>query len=225
MCFVFIWEQTATCATYSMNWLVFTTDMKSVYSTVRTGSINKAVCASSLKGWFNYEIQIMKWVGHVASSNSILNEEGDSIFLWNVIKSVYKFSRYSGLLRPGQSGDRLPVEATFSALVQTGPGAHPSSYTMGTGSFPGVKRPGRGVVIHPFLAPRLKKIRAIPLLPLWVFVPCSGVNFTFTFTLQCTPTHKTYTWMQNAMNTPYIFYEYLLFSDKDWGSKSLRNVR
>jgi hypothetical protein len=37
------------------------------------------------------------------------------------------------------------VGARFSALVQTGPGAHPASYTMGTGSFPGVKRPGRGV--------------------------------------------------------------------------------
>ena len=24
------------------------------------------------------------------------------------------------------------------------PGAHPASYTMGTGSFPGMKRPGRG---------------------------------------------------------------------------------
>jgi hypothetical protein len=33
----------------------------------------------------------------------------------------------------------------FSAHVQTGPGAHPASYTVGTGSFPGVKRPGRGV--------------------------------------------------------------------------------
>ena len=32
----------------------------------------------------------------------------------------------------------------FSAPVQTGPGAHPASCTMGTGSFPGVKRPGRG---------------------------------------------------------------------------------
>ena len=29
-CFVFIWEQTATCATYSINWLVFITEMKSV---------------------------------------------------------------------------------------------------------------------------------------------------------------------------------------------------
>ena len=38
--------------------------------------------------------------------------------------------------------------ARFSAPVQTDPGAHPASYTMGTGSFPGVKRPGRGVE-HP----------------------------------------------------------------------------
>jgi len=34
--------------------------------------------------------------------------------------------------------------ARFSAPVQTGPGAHPAPYTMGTGSFPGVKRPRRG---------------------------------------------------------------------------------
>ena len=50
MCFVFIWEQKATCATYSINCLVFITETKSVYSAVRTGSLNKAVCASSLKG-------------------------------------------------------------------------------------------------------------------------------------------------------------------------------
>ena len=36
-------------------------------------------------------------------------------------------------------------EARFSVPVQTGPGAHPASCTMGTGSFPGVKQPGRGV--------------------------------------------------------------------------------
>ena len=33
----------------------------------------------------------------------------------------------------------------FSAPVQTSPGAHPASYAMGTRSFTGVKRPGRGV--------------------------------------------------------------------------------
>jgi hypothetical protein len=35
--------------------------------------------------------------------------------------------------------------ARFSAPVQTGPGAYPVSYTVGTGSFLGVKRPGHGV--------------------------------------------------------------------------------
>jgi len=37
------------------------------------------------------------------------------------------------------------VGVRFSTLVQTSPEANPASYTMGTGSFPGVKRPGRGV--------------------------------------------------------------------------------
>jgi len=37
------------------------------------------------------------------------------------------------------------VGARFSAPVQTGPEAHPASYTMDTVYFPGVKRPGRGV--------------------------------------------------------------------------------
>ena len=50
MCFVFIWEQTATCATYIIKCLFCITDMKSVYCAVRTGSLNKAVCASSLQG-------------------------------------------------------------------------------------------------------------------------------------------------------------------------------
>ena len=40
---------------------------------------------------------------------------------------------------------RVPVGARFSAPVQTGPWAHPASYSVGTGSFPEVKRPGRGV--------------------------------------------------------------------------------
>ena len=40
--------------------------------------------------------------------------------------------------------------AKFSAPVQTGPGAHTASCTMGTGSFQGVKR-GRGVTLTPHL--------------------------------------------------------------------------
>ena len=68
-----------------------------------------------------------------------------------------ELSRYSESLRAGRSGDRIPVGVRFSAPVQTAPGAHPASYTMGTGSFPWVKRPGRGVE-HPLhIASRLKK--------------------------------------------------------------------
>jgi hypothetical protein len=51
-------------------------------------------------------------------------------------------------------GIEFPVGARFSALVQTGPGAHPASCTMGTGSFPAVNI-GRGVTLtlHPLLVP------------------------------------------------------------------------
>jgi hypothetical protein len=64
-------------------------------------------------------------------------------------------------LRAGRSVDRIPVGARFSAPVQTGPGTHLASCTMGTGSFPGVS--GRGVTLtpHPLLAPRSWKSRTI----------------------------------------------------------------
>jgi hypothetical protein len=50
MCFVFVWEQTAIFATYFKNWLVLITEKESVYSAVRTGSLNEAVCVPSFKG-------------------------------------------------------------------------------------------------------------------------------------------------------------------------------
>ena len=58
-------------------------------------------------------------------------------------------SRYSDWPRAGRSGDRIPMGARFSAPGQTGRGAHPAYCTMGTGSFPGVKR-GRGVTLTPY---------------------------------------------------------------------------
>jgi hypothetical protein len=47
--------------------------------------------------------------------------------------------------RPGGPAIDSRWKATFSAPVQTGPGAHPTFCTMGTRSFPGVKWPGRGI--------------------------------------------------------------------------------
>jgi hypothetical protein len=48
----------------------------------------------------------------------------------------------------GWSENRILLGARFSAPVQTGPGTQSTSYSMGTVSFQGVGRPGRGVV-HP----------------------------------------------------------------------------
>jgi hypothetical protein len=47
--------------------------------------------------------------------------------------------------------------AGFFAHVQTGPGAHPAFFTMGTGSFPAVKRPGRGADHPPHSSDEVKK--------------------------------------------------------------------
>jgi len=59
------------------------------------------------------------------------------------------------------------VGVRFSTPVQTGPGAHPASCTMGTGSFPRVKS-GWDVRLapHPLLVPWSRKSRAILLLHL-----------------------------------------------------------
>jgi hypothetical protein len=42
----------------------------------------------------------------------------------------------------GLAKDRVLVGARYSAPDQTGPGANPASYIMGTGSFPGGKAAG-----------------------------------------------------------------------------------
>ena len=78
-------------------------------------------------------------------------------------------------------GSKPGVEARFSSPVQTGPWAHPTSYKIGTVSFPGVKRPGRCVEHPPLIWRRgWRKSTAIHLLPLRAFVACYRVTFTFT---------------------------------------------
>ena len=65
--------------------------------------------------------------------------------------------RHSDSLWAGRSGDRITVGVRFSAPAQTEPGAHPPSSAMGTGSFPGVKRPGHGVDHPPPSIAEVKK--------------------------------------------------------------------
>jgi len=96
--------------------------------------------------------------------------------LWNLslytlyVQSVQQISlknrsQYCDSLRAGRSVDRISVGAKFSAPVKTGSGNNPASYTMGTGSLSGVKRPERDVTHSPHL------------LSLWTFVAWSRVNF------------------------------------------------
>jgi len=61
--------------------------------------------------------------------------------------------------------------------VQTGPGAHPFSCTMGTGSFTGVKcSQGMLLTTHPLLVLRPWKSRAISLPTLWATTgPVTGL--------------------------------------------------
>jgi hypothetical protein len=70
----------------------------------------------------------------------------------------------------GYEVDRPGIEsrwgAIFSAPIQTGLGAHPASYTRGTGSVPGVKRPGRGVDHPPYSAEVKERVELTSAAPL-----------------------------------------------------------
>jgi hypothetical protein len=98
-----------------------------------------------------------------------------------IIYGVGQLSQYSDWLRAGRSGDRIPVGARFSAPVQTVPGAHPAFFTMGTGSFPGVKQPGRGADHPPVLVPRPGECRAIPLPHIWALESVMGYLYLYLF--------------------------------------------
>ena len=94
--------------------------------------------------------------------------------LWTYILYLY-YSAYVLYCGPGSSvGIATELRAGRSRWgrdfppFQTGPGAHPASCKMDTGSFLGVKC-GRGMLLttHPLLVPRSWKSRAISLPTLW----------------------------------------------------------
>ena len=91
--------------------------------------------------------------------------------------------------------DRIPVEARFSATVQTGPGAHPAFCTMGTGSFPGVES-GLGVTLipHPFYCRGQEKVELYlysPYGPYGLYRALVPVQYSYTSTplSACTRVH------------------------------------
>ena len=85
--------------------------------------------------------------------------------------------QYSDSLRVGRSGDRIPVagrDFPHPSRPALGP-------TMGIRSFAGVKRPGRGVDRPPPSSAEVKERVELHIYsPLWTFVACYRVNFTFT---------------------------------------------
>jgi len=88
--------------------------------------------------------------------------------------------------RAGRSGYRIPVGPRFSAPVQTGLWPHPATYTIGTGSFPGVKQPKRGVGHPPPFSAEVKERVGLylysPFGSSWPILEWT-LPFTFTFTL------------------------------------------
>ena len=115
---------------------------------VRNGELpNRKHC------WMAKRRYYLKYVMKKKSNQSLLlqaeSAEGCSKYIINCGpgSSVGLATGY-GLDSPGIESQ---WEATFSAPVQTSSGAHPSSCTMRTGSFPGVKS-GQGVTLtpHPF---------------------------------------------------------------------------
>ena len=83
MCFVWILEQTAIISLYNIDWLVFITEMKSVYSAVRTGSL--------------YIIQVMcfVWISEQTAIISLYNI--DWLVFITEMKSVYSAVRTGAL--------------------------------------------------------------------------------------------------------------------------------
>ena len=125
-------------------------------------------CSGSL--WFYLRIVVTvvlcSWSGRSARPQESLQ--------YTPVEWAGQRSRYSDWLRAGRSGDRIPVESRFSAPVQTGPGAHPTSCTMGTGSFPGVKSSrGLTLTLHPLLVPLVMKEQSYTSTPLMGRTACT----------------------------------------------------
>lgn len=88
-------------------------------------------------------------------------------------------SHYSDSLRGGRTGIWIPVDAIFSATVETGPGSHPASFAMGNGSLSLGLR-GRSVAFtsHPHIAPMGNVTFQVDCYHFFTSVYTWGTNFT-----------------------------------------------
>jgi len=144
-----------------------------LYDTERLFLMKVQTCTSFNPGRISMLMSVTTVVSMEANKRMLLHLSGPS--------SVVVIATGYGLDGPGIESWR---GREFPPL-QTGPGTHPASCTMGTGSFPRVNS-GRGVKLNPhhLLVPCSRKSGAIPLLPLWAVRPvhslsaCTSIHIT-----------------------------------------------
>ena len=132
-------------------------------------------------------------------------------------------ARYNDKLRFRLSGDRIPVGARYYATVQTGPGAHPASCTIGTGSFSrGQSGGGVALTNHYHLAPKLRKEQSFTFTPLmglrglfWGELNLS-INFDISNSIKQTRIRRehytpNYIWLNQLSNTTNLWQIYVYY--------------
>ena len=117
-------RQCATCATYTLNWLVFITEMKSVYCEVRTGSLNKAVCCIYLRTNSDLCHLQHKLIGFYNRDEKCLLRGTNWVFKYSILRFVFKWltemrpSRLCGVARSPSALFCYHTEFHAKAAVQ-----------------------------------------------------------------------------------------------------------
>jgi len=98
MCFVWISEQTAIISLYSINWLVFITEVQRVYCAVRTGVLKKIQGNFTLQ---NFTFMIMLQRGQnsaMQADSSSSNQQIPLFYATQVFITRLKKTRHSSLI-------------------------------------------------------------------------------------------------------------------------------
>ena len=104
-------------------------------------------------------------------------------------------------------GIESPQEARFSAPVQSGPGAHTASCTMGTRSFLGVKSgPGVTLTPHPLLVPLVMEEQSYTSTPPMGRTACTKPQclykgVLYLYILSCEKLHRVFSNYREYFNT------------------------
>jgi len=135
----------------------FSEEKPSPDSSCPGGSLYRVSFLSWPRAWKLYWVECQNPPGHTLTADVLTVTYFTTRTVQPFGPKPFQINSSYTQLRAGRSGDRIPVQARLSAPLQIGSKAHPASYTMGTGSLPGVKRPVRGVDHPPHPAPRLRK--------------------------------------------------------------------